>query len=128
MSTLPPEFLEGLDARAVFLYQSADETRQALKWLVQKRHETDVRLGDIQSDLTEVKTQTTRTNGRVTATETKVAALETDPGVHLARLGARAIRSKWFWVATVIAVLIGLPALVDNAPVIMGILKAALGA
>ncbi len=123
-STLPPEFLEGLDARGVFLYKSADEARQALKWLVEKRHETDARLDFIQRDLSEVKAQTTKTNGRTTVTEAKVAAIETDQGLHFARVGAVLVRSKLFWGGIAVFVLVGLPLVVTNAPVVIAFLKA----
>lgn len=114
-STLPPEFLEGLDKRGTYLYTTIDEVRQAQAWLIERSREH----GDT---LAAVRQQCEKTNGRTSASESKIAALEADPGIKFARLGATLVKSKLFWAGVCIFLVVVAPWLVAHVDVVTGIL------
>ena len=122
-STLPPELLEGLDERGVYLYTSIAAIGQAQTWLITRSQEDRGALNDLKSEIALVKEQTLKTNGRTSATELKVAVLENDPGVQLARIGAKLVRSKMAWAGMILFFLVGLPWLGTHSASVIAFLR-----
>lgn len=66
---LPAEFIEGLDERGKYLYQTIDKMTQTQDWLTQRAVADANTLG-------EVKAQTYKTNGRLLNAEADIKALK----------------------------------------------------
>ncbi len=124
-STLPPEFLDGLDKRGRYLYEGIDRLSQAMTFALAqgaKHAET----------LEAVRVQTVKTNGRLLRAEGDIKEIKeqvvaTQPVVRAYGFARRAVASKWFWAGTAAFIFFGLPYMIVHAPSPGDFLKAVFG-
>lgn len=124
-SQLPAEFIESLDERGKYLYQTVEEIKQAQLWLMQ-RAITDA------GTLDEVKAQTTRTNGRLLVAEGDIKDLthrqnEADSALKIVKLTKKVMWNKWFLIGTVVFFTVGVPWLSMHSAWVFEVLKAIAG-
>ncbi len=111
---LPAEFLNGLDPRGRYLYESVHEMRQAQTWLTNHAIAQAKRLD-------EVVIQTTKTNGGLTAAKQDIAVLkasaeEVAPVVKVYGFAKSCLQSRLFWVGAALCVFVIFPIVAAHAP------------
>ncbi len=113
-SSLPQEFLAGLDERGRFLYTKTDEAAQMNAWLLQETMAQS-------AILEEVKVQTEKTNGRLLVAEKDIKEIKVEQVAindNLATLTfvKKLTKSRWFWIGVAVFVFVILPTLTSHAP------------
>lgn len=124
-SKLPEEFTSGLDERGKYLYQTIDKITQAQDWLTQRA------IADANT-LSEVKEQTTRTNGRLLNAEANIREIKTEQeasksAIKTVNFSLTVIKSKLFWAGLLLFITFGIPWLVSHNGLVVSFLKIWLG-
>ncbi len=108
-STLPDEFLKGLDERGKLLYTQIDVQRKVNEWLVTEMCSQSATLGA-------VKTQTEVTNGRLLKAEANIVEIKAEQvvikeGLSTVTFIKELVQKKWFWVVILFITFVAIPAI-----------------
>lgn len=124
-SKLPPEFVEGLDHRGKYLYETIDKVTQAQEWLMQ-RAVVDA------GTLAEVREQTYKTNGQVIQAKKDILDLKDElvsarPAIKTVNFSLKMVKNKWFWAGAIAFFTFVVPWLISHNQGILEFLKLLLG-
>lgn len=113
-SKIPDGLLKGKTDDQVFLYTQLSEIGQAQAWLVNQAVRHQEALNDLKTEVAAVKEQTIRTNGRTTKNEDTLATIA--PEIETVRTTKRVVGNRYFVIAVLGLLLVGIPFLSTHAP------------